>query len=371
MSKTRLAIIGLGSMGATHAQNVIEGKIPGAELTAVCDSRPEVLATFSSARPFTDYRELLRSGAADAVLIATPHFQHTPIGIEALEAGLHVLVEKPISVHKADCERLLAAYRGRENQQVFAAMFNQRALPVHQKLKALMDSGDLGQLMRVQWTITNWFRTDAYYASGGWRATWAQEGGGVLLNQCPHNLDLFWWFFGAARQVRAHCHFGRHHRIEVEDEVSAYLELESRATAVFIASTGEAPGTNRLEIAGDRGRLILEDGKLSFLRTAVSVREFQRTSPERFGRPPMESVDCDVSSAPSDQHNDIIRNFIDAIQHRAPLIAPAVEGIHSVELANAMLLSTWLDRTITLPIDSALFEAQLQKRIASSTRSAT
>lgn len=367
MSNLRLAIIGLGSMGATHANNVVAGKIPGAELTAVCDSRPDVLAAFAPAKPFTDYRALLKAGVADAVLIATPHFQHTAIGIAALEAGLHVLVEKPISVHKADCDRLLAAYRGREDRQVFAAMFNQRTLPVHQKLKAMLTAGEIGDVFRAQWTITNWFRTDAYYASAGWRATWAHEGGGVLLNQCPHNLDLFWWFLGDARAVRAHCHFGRHHRIEVEDEVTAYLELESGATGVFIASTGEAPGTNRLEIAGNRGRLILEDDKLSFLRTAVPVREFQRTSPERFGKPAVEPVAIEVALG-ADQHNAIIRNFVSAIRDGAPLIAPAVEGVHSVELANAMLLSTWLDRTITLPVDGALYEAELQKRIAASPR---
>ena len=235
MKSVRLGIIGLGTMGSGHADNVISGKVSRCEITAVCDPAPEKFARFPNAKGFTRSDELVRSGAADAVLIATPHFDHTTIGIDALQHSLHVLVEKPISVHKADAERLIAAHQG--PKQIFAAMFNQRTDPYYRKVRELIQNGELGQVRRVNWIITNWFRTEAYYKLAAWRATWAGEGGGVLLNQCPHNLDLFQWLFGMPKRVRGFCRFGRFHRIEVEDNVTAFLEWTNGATGVFVGST--------------------------------------------------------------------------------------------------------------------------------------
>ena len=216
----------MGAMGILHAQNIVAGKVPRCQLSAVCDPKAERLNRFPSAEPFVSVDDLLRASESDAILIATPHYSHTSIGIAALERGYHVLVEKPISVHKADAVRLIAAHRS--SKQVFAGMFNQRTDPFYLKLRHLVHSGELGIVRRVHWTITNWFRTEAYYQSSHWKATWAGEGGGVLLNQCPHHLDLFQWIFGMPVRVRAFCHFGRYHDIEVEDDVTAYLEYRER-----------------------------------------------------------------------------------------------------------------------------------------------
>ena len=240
MKSVRLGIIGLGNMGVGHADNIVSGKIHRCEITAVCDPAAEKAARYPKAKSFTRSDELVRSGLVDAVVITTPHFDHTDIGIAALQAGLHVLVEKPISVHKADCEKLIAAWKN--PKLVFAVMFQQRTDPCYQKIRELIQKGELGQIRRINWIITNWFRTEAYYKLGSWRATWAGEGGGVLLNQCPHNLDLFQWFFGMPKRVRGFCSLGRYHDIEVEDDVTAYFEYADGATAVFITSTGEAPG---------------------------------------------------------------------------------------------------------------------------------
>ena len=367
MQDIRLGIIGLGLMGRTHAATVTSGKIRGLALTAVCDSDATQRARWPQVAGFGTVPELLASGLVDAVLIATPHYFHPDQGIAALEAGLHVLVEKPVAVHTADAARLIAAHRGRE-QQVFAAMFNQRTAACYRRLRTLVNSGELGELRRVSWTITNWFRTAAYYVSGSWRATWAGEGGGVLLNQCPHNLDLLQWIAGQPCRVRAHCHFGKSHAIEVEDEVTAYLEFPNGATGVFITSTGEAPGTNRLELAGELGRVVCENEQLTFLRNTVPMGEFARTATDGFAQPPVEPVTLDLPP-PGGQHAEILQNFADAILTGAPLIAPAAEGIHSVGLANAMLLSTWLDRTVELPVDGALYARLLAEKAAASTRS--
>ena len=365
MNTVRLGIIGMGNIGRYHAEYLLNGKVARCQLTAVADAlAPLEPWAARGLRTFNDGEALLRSGAVDAVIIATPHYQHTTLGIAALEAGLHVMVEKPISVHKADAERLIAAH-ARRPDRVFAAMFQLRTEPRYVKIKRLISTGELGPLVRVSWIITDWFRTEAYYASGGWRATWKGEGGGVLLNQCPHNLDILQWLCGMPARVRGFCQLGRYHHIEVEDNVTAYWEWASGATGVFITSTGEAPGTNRLELCGTRGKLVLENNRLNFTRNETDMIEFSRTARTGFARPDVWHVEIPFADAPA-QHATLTQNFVDAILDGAPLIAPGAEGLHSVELANAMLYSSLTDQTITLPLDGAAYEAKLQELIAGS-----
>jgi predicted dehydrogenase len=364
MSKqVRLGIIGLGVMGRTHAANVLAGKVPRLQLTAAAETNPEKLALVQGVKAFASLEEMIASGSIDAVLIATPHFQHTPMGIQALQAGLHVLVEKPISVHKTDAERLIAAHT-RPNQ-VFAAMFNLRTDPRYQRLHELIHSGQLGEVRRMNWINTNWFRTEHYFASGSWRATYAGEGGGLLLNQCPHNLDLLQWLFGLPTRVRAFCRFGQFHDIEVEDDVTAYLEFPNGATGVFTASTGEAPGTNRLEITGERGRIVFENDQIALALNDTPMTEFSRIAQASFSMPAVTKSVLEIPDRGS-QHIGVMKNFTDAILDGTPLIVDGAEGIRSLELANAMILSTWKDATVELPIDGREYEALLQKKIAGS-----
>jgi predicted dehydrogenase len=363
MNKVRLGIIGVGGMGGNHARNVIQGKVNGAELTAVADVAPDVAKKFPDQKAFSSGEDLIKSGLVDAILIATPHYSHTPLGIAALSNNVHVLVEKPISVHKADCEKLIAAHK--DKKLIFAAMFNQRTDPLFKKLKYLITSGELGEVRRINWIVTNWFRPHSYYGSGSWRATWAGEGGGVLLNQCPHNLDLWQWLFGMPKSIRAFCSYGRFHPIEVEDDATAYLEYANGTTGVLTTSTGEAPGTNRLEVAGERGKIVVEHGKFHFTRNEIPTSEFSKTTKEAFSAPPNWEVNIPIHGG-GGQHIEIIQNFIEAIQKGTPLIAPAEEGINSVELANAMLLSSDTKETVQLPMNSATYEAWLKKKIEQS-----
>lgn len=363
MKEVRVGVIGLGNMGSAHAGALLAGDVPGSRLTAVCDADPVRLKRFDSVRGFTEEAKMFASGEIDAVVIATPHFAHTSLGIAALKAGLHVLVEKPISVHKADCQRLIAAHTSKK--QVFAAVFNQRTIPSYQKIRELVRSGALGEIRRVVWTVTTWFRSEAYYGSGGWRATWAGEGGGVLLNQCPHNLDLYQWIFGMPQKVRGFCQFGRFHDIEVEDDVTAYFEHQNGMTGVFITSTGEAPGVNRLEISGENGRLVYENNTLTFVRNEIPTSEFSRTSTSSFGTPPVWNITIPVGPE-GNIHREILINFSNAVLRGEKLIAPAAEGIHSVELANAILLSSFEEKTVQMPMSAAKYEARLKKLIATS-----
>lgn len=351
-------------MGQAHARSILAGQVPESELTATCDLNPDKAAICPDAAFFSTADEMFASKLVDAVLIATPHYSHTTLGQAALQAGLHVLVEKPISVHKADCEKLLATRRSRG--QVFGAMFNQRTDPYYRKVRELVQNGELGRIRRVNWIITDWFRTEIYYASGGWRATWAGEGGGVLLNQCPHNLDLYQWIFGMPDSVRGFCQLGRYHDIEVEDDVTAYFGYKDGRTGVFITSTGEAPGTNRLEVTAERGRLVLENNQLSFLRNEVPMSEFSRTTDEAFGRPGVWQAQIPLPGHRGEQHVGILKNFVGAILRGEKLVAPAVEGIHSVELANAILYSSLSEKTVELPLSSRAYAKRLQKLIAES-----
>ncbi|HUR57112.1 MAG TPA: Gfo/Idh/MocA family oxidoreductase [Opitutaceae bacterium] len=366
MDKVRVGIIGMGNIGKHHAGYLLEGKVARCELVAVGSTSPGKLESYAARglKIFGNAEELIRSQTCDAVIIATPHYQHTTLGIAALEAGLHAMVEKPISAHKADAERLLAA-RKKFPGQVFGAMFQLRVEPRYAKMQKLIQAGELGPIVRINWIITDWYRTEAYYASGGWRATWKGEGGGVLLNQCLHQLDMLQWLVGMPARVRGFCQIGRFHHIEVEDNVTAYLEWANGATGVFVTSTGESPGTNRFEIVGTRGKLVLENNQLHFTRNEADMIEFSRTTKSGFAKPEVWHCEIPFENAPN-AHAILMQNCVNAILDGAPLIAPGEDGLGSVELANVILFSSLLDAPVRLPMDAGAFESKLQALIAGS-----
>ena len=290
MSETvKVGIVGIGNMGSAHAKSIFSGNIKGMELAAVCDIAESKRLWADENLPgvpcYEDYKEMIDSGVCDTVIVATPHYFHSPIAIYAFEKGKNVLTEKPAGVYTKQVEEMNAA--AKKSGKVFGIMYNQRTNPKFQKMREIVQSGELGELKRCIWIITNWYRTQAYYDSGTWRATWAGEGGGVLLNQCPHQLDLWQWIFGMPNRVMGHCKYGHWHNIEVEDEVTAYAEYPNGATGAFITTTGECPGTNRLEITGDKGKLVWEEGKLTWWKLAVPEREFCVTCKEGFAQPEM------------------------------------------------------------------------------------
>jgi predicted dehydrogenase len=366
MKPVRIGIIGMGNIGKHHAEYLLNHKVLNCQLTAVCSTSPQKLKPYGERglKIFGSSEELMRSGMIDGLIIATPHYQHTTLGIQALENGLHVMVEKPISAHKADAERLIAASR-RHPDLVFAGMFQLRTEPRYLKIRKILTSGELGDFVRCSWIITDWYRTEAYYSSGGWRATWKGEGGGVLLNQCLHNLDTLQWLCGMPARVRAFCKIGRFHEIEVEDDVTAYLEFPNGATGTFITSTGEAPGTNRLEIVGTLGKLLLEENRLTFTRNEVSMTEFSKRSSSGFAKPEVWNIQIPFENAAA-PHASLMQNFVDVILEGGNLIAAGEDGIHSVELANSMLYSSLINQTVDIPLNAAAYEQKLQELIANS-----
>jgi predicted dehydrogenase len=369
MDIVRIGVIGVGGMGSNHVGYLSNGEIPGAKLTALCDVNPDQLARMKTrvggeVATFEDADALMHSGQVDAVVVATPHYDHPPLAIKALECGLHVMIEKPAGVYTRQVREMNEV--AEKSDRVFGLMFNQRTLGEHQKLKELVASGELGELRRTNYIITTWFRAQSYYDSGGWRATWAGEGGGVLANQCPHNLDLWQWICGMPVRMRAFCAFGKYHNIEVEDDVTAYVEYENGATGVFITTTGEAPGTNRMEITGDNGKVVMEGGKITFWRNRTPAHIFGKEWKGGFGSP--ETWQCEIPfKSGGEEHRGITKDWVQAIVKGTPLLAPAVEGINGVQLSNAMLLSTWLDDWVNIPVDEDLYYEKLQERIKQST----
>ena len=368
--KVRIGIVGLGNMGAVHVSHV--QRLPNTELVAICDSRPDKLAEICAKHEvagFSDYAQMLESAEMDGVIIATPHYDHPQMTLAAFARGLHVLVEKPIAVHVRDARRMIAAYhqaRATHPELVFAAMFMQRTYGFWRKIKAMIDEGQLGTLIRTTWIITDWFRTQHYYDSGDWRATWRGEGGGVLINQCPHNLDLYQWLVGMPARVHGFVSFGKHHRIEVEDEVTACFEHENGMVGHFITTTGESPGTNRLEIVGENGKLVYEQNELLFFRNQWSSIKQIQESEQDFKKVPCQREDIAYEHHGADGHELVISNFADAIQSGARLIAPAAEGLNSIMLNNSIILSAHRKQSLDLPIDGDEYVRLLQQYIAAS-----
>lgn len=368
MQNVRIGVIGIGNMGSDHARYLARGGVPGGELAAVCDTNPERLrwARETIGENFAAYDSadaMFSAGGIDGVMIAVPHYSHAPLAMQAFGRGLHVLCEKPAGVYTKQVREMNEA--AANSGKVFGMMFNQRANPLYQKVRELVHSGELGEITRTNWIITNWFRTQSYYNSGGWRATWAGEGGGVLLNQDPHQLDLWQWICGLPRRVRAFCGFGKYHDIEVEDDVTAYVEYENGATGVFVTTTGEAPGTNRFEIAGDLGKLVVEDGKITFWRLRESQSKFRMESKESFAQPECWKIEIPVYGE-NKGHEGITANWVSAIMNGTPLLSPGSEGIRGLQISNAMHLSAWLNDSVEIPVDEELYLAKLQERIKGS-----
>ncbi|MCQ2436714.1 MAG: Gfo/Idh/MocA family oxidoreductase [Clostridia bacterium] len=376
MEKVRFGVIGIGQIGTYHVKNLLQGKIENGTLGAVCDINPEriewvhalgsdgSMPSGAGVSAFSDYREMYASGLIDAAIVAVPHYLHPKMTIDGLQAGLHMVTEKPAGVYTKQVKEMNAA--AEKSDKLFSLMFNQRTNCVYRRMRELVHDGTIGEVKRVNWIITTWYRAQSYYDSGSWRATWKGEGGGVLFNQSPHQLDLLQWVLGMMPdKVRSFCHFGKWHNIEVEDDVTVYMEFPNGATGVFVTSTADAPGTNRFEILGTKGKLVCEGETLKLTMLDTDEREFCYAHDGGQGQPTFHDVPVETDGK-NPQHVGILNNFANAVLGIEPLFVDGREGLNGVELMDSMLLSTWLDKEITLPIDDELYLSELEKRISES-----
>lgn len=380
MDKVRLGIIGIGNMGSGHYSNIVSGKCPEMVVSAVADINPERItwikgehAKRMQANPqlldiacFDNAIDMLDSGLIDAVAVAIPHYYHCEYSIEAMKRGIHVMCEKPAGVYTLQVREMMAE-ADKHPELKFGMMFNQRTNCVYRKMKEIISSGELGQIKRTSWIITNWYRPQAYYDSGAWRATWSGEGGGVLLNQCPHNLDLWQWICGMPSRISAKMHFGKWHDIEVEDDVTAYVEYPNGATGTFITSTGDAPGTNRFEIVCDGGTLICDGGSLYMQKLDMFESEFTKVNKIPFCTPRVTTTKVETDGI-NDQHIGVMNAFAAAILRNEPMIADGHEGIFGLTISNAMHLSAWTGKEVELPFDENQFKDLLMEHVKTSRR---
>ncbi len=382
MKKVRLGIIGVGNMGSSHMKNILMGKCPEIEVTAVADTAPTAIEhaqkiyadqkanneSLPEVAYFDDAIKLMESGLVDAVIVAVPHYDHPKYVIEAFRHGLHAISEKPAGVYTLAVREMMEE-ADKHPELVFGMMFNQRTNHVFRKMKEIMDSGILGEMRRTSWIITNWYRSQYYYDSGAWRATWSGEGGGVLLNQCPHNLDLWQWICGMPKKIDVKMSFGKWHDIEVEDDVTAYVEYENGATGTFVTTTGDTPGTNRFEIVCDGGKLVCEDGQtLTMWKLETPESEFTKVNKEAFAQPPVTKIEVETDGE-NLQHVGVFNAFAAAVLHGEPPVADGREGIRGLSISNAMHLSCWQNREVTLPLsreDEVAFKEELMARVATS-----
>jgi len=367
--KIRLGVIGIGNMGSEHCRSLMAGKCPEIELTAAADPREERRKWAEShlapgTRIYGSGQELIADRPCDAVLIATPHYQHEPLATEAMSHGLHVLSEKPMAVTASAAENMIRT--AERTGMTLALMFNQRTNGLYRAMKRALESGTFGALKRVNWIVTDWYRTQRYYDSGDWRATWAGEGGGVLLNQCPHQLDLLIWLCGMPVMTSSQCHEGKWHRIEVEDDVTAYLEFENGATGAFIACTGDLPGTNRLEIDCERGQMVCENGKVHCrLLKEGSEREICFRSEDPWYVSPLEEYDLETDGE-NPQHIGVMNAFAAHLLRGEALTATAADGLRALRLSNAIHYSGWTGKPARIPVPEAEFNRMLDDRKAGS-----
>lgn len=368
--KVKIGIVGLGNMGSCHAKDCTD--IENIELVSVCDKqkeRTDKIAKEYDTKAYYDFTDMLDNSGLEGIMIITPHYFHTPISIEAFKRGIHVLVEKPVGVHVNDIQKMIDAFQEAKKKKeglVFSAMFQQRTYGYWKKVKEMIDTGELGKLIRATWIITDWYRTQYYYDTGDWRATWKGEGGGVLLNQCPHNIDMYQWLVGMPDKITGFASLGKYHDIEVEDEVTAYFEYDNGMVGHFITTTGESPGSNRLEIVGENGKLIFEDEKLIFYKNKCSMLKQIKESKVLFDKVENEKIEVPYEHHGKPGHRFVIQNFANAILNGEKLIASGCEGMNSVMIANAILLSSFKKQTIEIPLDGDEFENKLQELIKNS-----
>ena len=365
----RLGVIGIGNMGSEHCRNIAAGKCPEIEITAGADLRENRRSWFKENMPQTAQvyesgEELIRRSDCDAVLICVPHYGHEKLAVDAMEHGKHVICEKPAAV-TAMAARHMCETSDRTGK-VLTFMFNQRTNCLYRGIHDILSSGEFGKIKRMNWIITDWYRTQKYYDSGSWRATWAGEGGGVLLNQCPHQLDLLIWLCGMPVKVQAHCHEGKWHHIEVEDDVTAYLEFDNGATGVFVASTGDLPGTNRLEIDCECGKLVCENNQIRCYRLTENERVtcFQSDNPWYRAEVTEEEIQPDGENP---QHVGVLNAFAAHLLRGEKLIADAEDGLRALQLSNAIHYSGWTGEMISVPVPVEKFHDLFEKKIAGST----
>lgn len=357
MEQVSVALIGFGGMGRIYAQMIFAGLAPGMKLAGVCCRNEEgqllLKEKFPGVAVYMDAEDMASHGEDyDAVIIVTPHTTHIPIGWQFARLGKHILMDKPAGISAGEVEDLVRYCE--EQGLAFSMIFNNRQLPIFRAVKEKLDSGILGTLHRAVWVCNDWYRSPAYHASAGWRSSWAGECGGMMVNQNPHFLDMWNWFFGLPDKVYASMEFGRYNDFLVDDAIDLQLHYDSGFHGTFVSATGEAPGINRLEIWGSKGRLTMEGNKITLAENELSVEEFGRINQEKFAKIPY-SVTEETFDGQVNPYGIIMSNFANHLLHGEELLTTGRDGLRQIQLANAIYVSGWEERKVTLPVEEKCY----------------
>lgn len=363
--KVRAVLIGFGGMGRTYAQMIYAGMVPGMELVGVCCRNASGQTLLENAFPgvaiYSDADDMAAQEADfDAVIIVTPHTSHVPLGLRFAALGKHLLLDKPAGVRAADVAALEALCR--DKGVTFGMIFNNRRLPAFRRAKALLESGVLGKLHRAVWVCNSWYRSPAYHRSASWRSSWNGECGGLMLNQNPHYLDMWQWFFGLPDRVWADLQFGRYNDFLVDDAVDIQFSYDNGFHGTFISATGEAPGVNRLEIWGSKGKLTIEDGAKLFLdENELSTEEFGKINQEKFASIPHAQRRVELETV-ENPYQEVFENFARHLLYGDALFADGSDGLKTCMLTNAIYVSGWEERRVAVPVEPGRYEEGLKAR---------
>lgn len=364
--KVRMAIIGIGNMGRTYACNIADGFVEGMELTAVCcrneEGRRWAKERLGEGLVLVDSTDKLfeLEDVFDAVLIVTPHKIHPELTIKAFEKGYHVFCDKPAGITARDARRMIES--GKRAGKAYAMMFHNRTMPVYEKIKEMLTLGEVGELLRIDYVNTKPYRTKCYHTSSPWRSSFEHEGGGLLINQGQHYLDLWQWLFGMPKRLTATIDYGKYNDFTVDDNCTIYMEFAGGVRGRFFSSTGEPAGEERIEVVGTKAKLVCLDGTLTVSRYERSTKEWYETNTEPFGKLKIEKevITYEPCKAP---YVVMLQNFSDHLRKGVALIADGYDGYRTLQLSNAAYTSSWLEKEIELPVEETVFAQLLNEAV--------
>ena len=367
----RFGVIGVGVMGGMHADILTNDDDPRFSLAAIADidtAKARKVGAKADVPWFATGEEMIASGLCDAVIVATPHYWHAPLTIRAARTGLHVMCEKPLSSTVGHARAMITECKKRKVK--LGVMLHQRARADMTTVKKLIDSGAIGEVFRAQLICSNWFRTQAYYDSGAWRGTWDGEGGGVLINQAPHHLDLYQWIAGMPKKVLGLIST-RCHKIEVEDCANFLLDYEDGKVGYIYTTTAEEPGYEEFMICGDKGTIVIGDEGVKLGKLAMPVSQHIFASGDAGAGGAEQGIEWTTvePEGPSGGHIDVTRGFVEWIlTGKKPFdFADGKQALNELELSNAMHLAGYRNKVVALPVDAAEMErlmSSLEQRLS-------
>lgn len=369
--KIRVALVGVGVMGSKYADMIVSGEVKNMVLTGVvarnlkAQEWAAILVNAEGLHPnvYRDVDDMFaHADDFDAVIIVTPHKTHEEIAVRAFELGKHVLCDKPAGATIGQAQNMTAA--SKQYDKVYGMIFHQHRYPKYLYIKQALENGELGELKRMLMVNSRYFRTAHYHQSGSWRSSWNGEGGGALINQGAHILDIWQWLFGMPQKIYAEIPFGKYNEFKVDDEATISMRYENGATGVFMLTTGEAVWQERLEIVGTKGRMLLEDDILHIYRYSKDSTEYIATEDVN-SREHLAITEEVINFGKAEEpYVEILENFAEAVisGDSSILIAPGEEAINQLMLTNGAYCSAWKGMPVCLPLDAEEYEATFREQ---------